>query len=227
MASGFLQVNELPGPNAVPQALGQLIFANGGSMLPNETIQPLADYFNLADELRTKRKLSDNRLVWDNRVHWARLRLANVGLLEKHIRSQWTLTELGMKHFASALSGDFVAIFKGGIDDIDQSDFGNDDPEYRKRMAGSFVRDAKVRELVLKRANGFCEECDQPGFLTKSGQPYLETHHIIALSEQGPDRPHNVIALCATDHRRAHFAENWRELQDKFLAKLDKFETES
>ncbi len=222
-----MQVNELPSPNVVPQALGQLIFANGGSMLPKETIQPLADYFDLSDELRTQRKLSDNRLVWENRVHWARLRLANEGLLEKHVRSRWTLTEHGMKHFASASNRDLAAIPKDGIDDIDQSDFGNDDPEYRKRMAGSYVRDAKVREKVLKRANGFCEECGQRGFLTKYGQPYLETHHVISLSEQGPDRPHNVIALCANDHRRAHFSENWVELQDRFLAKLSRYETEN
>lgn len=113
------------------------------------------------------------------------------------------------------------------INDIDQDAVGNDDPEYRKRMTGSYVRDAKVREQVLKRANGICEECGQQGFQTKTGQFYLETHHVIALSEQGPDRPHNVIALCATDHRRAHFAENWQELQDRFLAKLSKYKTDN
>ena len=196
-------------------------------MLPKETIQPLADYFDLSDDLRARRKVSDNCLAWDNRVHWARLRLANEGLLKKHIRGRWELTEHGMKHFASASNSDLAAIPKGGIDDIGQNDFGNDDPEYRMRMAGTYVRDAKVREKVLRRANGFCEECGQPGFLTKAGHPYLETHHIKALSEQGPDRPHNVIALCATDHRRAHYAENRWELQDKLLAKLSKYKTEN
>ncbi len=113
------------------------------------------------------------------------------------------------------------------INDVGQDIVGNDDPEYRIRMAGSFVRDANVREQVLKRANGVCEECNAPGFLKKDGKPYLETHHVISLSEQGPDMPHNVIALCATDHRRAHYAENWKELQDKFLARLRKYKTES
>lgn len=112
------------------------------------------------------------------------------------------------------------------INDIDQDIFENTDPEYRKRMAGSYVRDSKIRELVLKRANGICEECNQPGFLKANGRRYLETHHIISLSEQGADLPHNVIALCATDHRRAHYADNWAELQDKFLTKLIKYKTE-
>jgi 5-methylcytosine-specific restriction protein A len=113
------------------------------------------------------------------------------------------------------------------INDIEKDDIGNGDPEYRRRMSGSYVRDAKVRDLVLKRAKGSCEECYEHGFLKADGKVYLETHHVISLSEQGPDMPHNVIALCANDHRRAHYAKNWAELQDKFLAKLSKYKTEN
>jgi 5-methylcytosine-specific restriction enzyme A len=116
-------------------------------------------------------------------------------------------------------------VSSNAANDINPLDTGNDDPEYRTRMAGSYERDARVRGQVLKRAKGVCEECNQTGFIKPDGKPYLETHHVISLSEQGPDRPHNVIALCATDHRRAHYAENWKELQDKFLAKLSKYRT--
>lgn len=111
------------------------------------------------------------------------------------------------------------------IDDIDTDTVKNDDPEYRLRMAGNYVRDTKVRKQVLKRANGVCEECNQPGFIKSDGSTYLETHHVISLREQGSDQPHNVIALCATDHRRAHYASDWAKLQDKFLAKLSKYTT--
>lgn len=113
------------------------------------------------------------------------------------------------------------------INDIGEDCVGNNDPEYRKRMAGSYVRDAKVRELVLKRAAGICEECSEPGFMKPDGKRYLETHHVISLSEQGADKPHNVIALCANDHRRAHFGADWAELQDKFLATLSKYKMEN
>jgi 5-methylcytosine-specific restriction enzyme A len=115
---------------------------------------------------------------------------------------------------------------RNAANDIGQTDNGNDDPEYLRRMAGSYVRDARVRTQVLKRAKGVCEECNQLGFLKSDGRPYLETHHVISLSEQGADKPHNVIALCANDHRRAHYAENWAELQDKFLEKLQRYKTE-
>lgn len=112
------------------------------------------------------------------------------------------------------------------IDDISPNDLGNDDPEYKRRMAGSYVRDGKVRKKVLRRARGYCEYCEQPGFLKRDGTPYLETHHVISLSEQGSDKPHNVIALCANDHRQAHFGENWLALQAKFLEKLNKYRTD-
>lgn len=93
-------------------------------------------------------------------------------------------------------------------------------------MAGSYVRDSKVRDLVLKRAGGVCESCGNPGFLKRDGTRYLETHHVISLSEQGPDKVHNVLALCANDHRRAHFGKDWAELQDKFLKTLNKYRTD-
>lgn len=115
----------------------------------------------------------------------------------------------------------FIAPTASAINDIAPNELGNPDPDYRERMAGRYVRDAKVRAAVLSRANGLCEECGQPGFLKPDGAHYLETHHVISLSEQGPDQPHNVIALCANDHRRAHFAADWSTLQDKFLKKLE------
>jgi len=113
------------------------------------------------------------------------------------------------------------------IDDIGSNELGNDDPEYKRRMAGSYVRDGKVRNKVIRRARGRCEYCGQPGFLKLDGTPYLEAHHVIILSEQGPDKPHNVIALCANDHRQAHFGENWLALQAEFLEKLNKYRTDN
>jgi hypothetical protein len=60
---------------------------------------------------------------------------------------------------------------------------------------------------VKLRANGKCEFCGEPGFISTKGTPYLECHHIIALANDGADRMTNVIALCPKDHREAHFGE--------------------
>lgn len=79
-------------------------------------------------------------------------------------------------------------------------------PERRDISSGAFVRSPDVRAAALRRAGGRCQLCGQPGFMTVAGKVYLETHHVQPLGEGGLDVLTNVVALCATDHRRAHFA---------------------
>jgi 5-methylcytosine-specific restriction protein A len=89
----------------------------------------------------------------------------------------------------------------------------------RREQTGSvFVRDPKVREAVLRRACGRCEHCGEPGFRRADGAIYLETHHIVPLHEEGPDRVDNVIALCPNDHREAHYGEAAAALRLRFIA---------
>ena len=79
-------------------------------------------------------------------------------------------------------------------------------PEQRGATGTVWLRSAQVREAVLVRAGGCCEACGTPGFQMPSGAVYLETHHVIPLSEGGPDAVWNVVAVCANDHRVAHFS---------------------
>jgi hypothetical protein len=104
---------------------------------------------------------------------------------------------------------------RSSIDDLDEFS-GPELPPRREFPGVRFARDGKVRATVLRRANGKCEYCGSRGFKTESGIPYLETHHIIMLSEQGPDKEGNVIALCANHHREAHFGNSWENLQVQF-----------
>lgn len=120
----------------------------------------------------------------------------------------------------------FAWISATAINDIDVGVASNSDPEYKRRMAGSYVRSQSVRNAVLKRAEGRCEECGELGFLKGDGSRFLETHHVISLSEQGPDKMHNVIALCPNDHRRAHFGKDWAQIQEIFLEKLAMYRVE-
>jgi 5-methylcytosine-specific restriction endonuclease McrA len=78
----------------------------------------------------------------------------------------------------------------------------------RARSGVVYKRDATVRNAVLKLADGICERCGQQGFLTVTGERYLETHHVVGVSERGPDTTDNVIAVCPNCHRQAHFAAN-------------------
>lgn len=108
---------------------------------------------------------------------------------------------------------------RSAINDLDESN-GSDLPVRHEFSGERFVRDGKVRAAALRRANGICEHCGTPGFRTSSGRIYLETHHVISLAKQGPDSLFNVIALCPNDHRRAHFAADWMQLETDFKAKL-------
>ena len=75
----------------------------------------------------------------------------------------------------------------------------------------------------MQRARGRCEYCDKPRFTKLDGSRYVETHHIIALANDGAEKVSNVIALCANHHRQAHFGRDSKELEAaliKIIAKL-------
>ncbi len=94
--------------------------------------------------------------------------------------------------------------------------------EKRELQGSSYVRSAQVRAEVLVRAAGLCEACGEQGFRMANGAIYLETHHVVPLSQSGPDVKWNVVAVCANDHRIAHFGENregWRNHMIEHLSK--------
>jgi predicted HNH restriction endonuclease len=71
------------------------------------------------------------------------------------------------------------------------------------------------------------------GFRMANGAIYLETHHVIPLSEKGLDVVWNVVAVCPNDHRIAHYGverEAWRHRMLRHLsllypdAKVDRLE---
>ncbi len=99
-------------------------------------------------------------------------------------------------------------------------DLGSDAPDRAKSEGWSYPRDPGVRNAVILRARGRCEYCDELGFLKKNGSRYLEAHHIIALANEGADRITNVIALCPSDHRRAHFGQDAEVLEKAMMLKV-------
>lgn len=67
------------------------------------------------------------------------------------------------------------------------------------------VRDPYIAEYAKRRANGMCQLCMLPAPFNKAnGDPYLESHHIIWLSEGGADSIENTVALCPNCHRKMH-----------------------
>ncbi|UXC37654.1 HNH endonuclease [Cupriavidus gilardii] len=81
-----------------------------------------------------------------------------------------------------------------------------------------FERDSEVVKAAKRRAaDGRCEFCGKEGFRTTSDGFYLEAHHVIPLNCRGADDVRNVVAICADDHRRAHFGKDRHEFRDRLI----------
>ncbi|NMA04739.1 MAG: HNH endonuclease [Acholeplasmataceae bacterium] len=75
----------------------------------------------------------------------------------------------------------------------------------RRTASQTYERNVYVAEFAKRRAKGICQLCgNQAPFKSKSGDPYLETHHIEWLSKGGTDTIENTVALCPNCHKRMH-----------------------
>ncbi len=71
-----------------------------------------------------------------------------------------------------------------------------------------YVRDPYVAALAKQLAGGVCDLCEgRAPFVGKTGEPYLEAHHVEWLSRNGDDAIGNVVALCPNCHRKMHALE--------------------
>ena len=90
---------------------------------------------------------------------------------------------------------------------------GNSKPKGRISTTSSYVRDTYIAEASKRRAKGVCQLCGQPApFNDKKGNPYLESHHIIWLSEGGADTLENTAALCPNCHKKMHIVNDIKDV---------------
>ena len=86
-----------------------------------------------------------------------------------------------------------------------------------------YERSNAVRKYVLALADGVCEACGNPApFEKPDGQPYLETHHVYRVSDEGMDDPAAVAAICPTCHRRIHHGDDGSEYNKQLIETLRK-----
>ena len=92
-------------------------------------------------------------------------------------------------------------------------------PAYANRAVAKrnvYERSSHIRAYVLARANGQCEACGCAApFLTLTGAPYLEPHHIRRLGDGGPDDPRFMGAVCPNCHREIHHGSQGRSLNER------------
>jgi hypothetical protein len=99
-------------------------------------------------------------------------------------------------------------------------DLGSDTPARRHGSGMSYARDPRIRKKVESRSKGCCELCGKLGFRRPNGTRYIETHHIIALANEGEDRLSNVIGLCSEHHREAHYGVRQKDLEGEMIARI-------
>jgi 5-methylcytosine-specific restriction enzyme A len=80
----------------------------------------------------------------------------------------------------------------------------NKRPCQRQASTAAFIRNAAVAEYAKRLARGQCDLCRAPAPFSHKGDPYLECHHVIWLSQGGEDTIDNAVALCPNCHRRIH-----------------------
>jgi len=80
-------------------------------------------------------------------------------------------------------------------------------PKRKTVLVDKLERNPDVVAEILVRAKGLCAECGElaPFQRKKDGSPYLEVHHKIQLSDDGPDTVENAEALCPNCHRKKHY----------------------
>lgn len=88
-----------------------------------------------------------------------------------------------------------------------------------------YHRSKDVKDYVLARAKGVCENCLLPApFMRRNGTPYLEPHHTRRVSDNGPDHPRWVAAICPTCHRRIHNGQDGTQVNEGLMARLGSIE---
>lgn len=133
----------------------------------------------------------------------------------RHLREKW-----GIQCEERDGKWRMVGSDKSAHDDLPEGPpTGCEDPKKNTRTVTTYTRDPAVRAYVLSQAKGLCEYCGNPGFVKPNGESYLEAHHLLALSEDGPDTTENVVALCANHHREAHYGRERATLEAAVLAK--------
>jgi 5-methylcytosine-specific restriction endonuclease McrA len=79
-----------------------------------------------------------------------------------------------------------------------------------QKLLKSYERPSSITRYVKQTRGSTCQLCGFRGFRTRKGKLYCEVHHLFHLSNNPPPMclgPEHLIVLCATCHRRMHYAD--------------------
>ncbi len=100
---------------------------------------------------------------------------------------------------------------------------GNQNPAIKKVEVSLVVRDPNVKAWILINANGVCEYCNSSApFISTSGIPYLEVHHVKRLADKGADTVDNTVALCPNCHKALHYSKDRSMIIDSLYRRISR-----
>jgi hypothetical protein len=79
-----------------------------------------------------------------------------------------------------------------------------------QRMIESYERPSRITNAVKHQRGDTCQMCGQQGFVKRDGGRYCEVHHLFHLAKDPPAEclePRFLVVVCATCHRRLHYAQ--------------------
>lgn len=96
----------------------------------------------------------------------------------------------------------------------DLKDFDRQHPKKKLTEVEITQRSSLVASIVKERAAGVCQLCNKPApFYNKSGEAYLECHHVVWIARGGDDEVYNAVALCPNCHRKMHILDEAKDVE--------------
>ncbi|GAH25955.1 unnamed protein product, partial [marine sediment metagenome] len=110
-----------------------------------------------------------------------------------------------------------TSLLEAGIDALDvlrslNSRYANIQPRERaKKIQNHIDRGSAVTKALKSLLGAKCQVCGWIGFKKKSGEDFIEAHHIVQLSEkkEGSLCTENVVLLCPNCHREIHYGKQF------------------
>jgi 5-methylcytosine-specific restriction endonuclease McrA len=86
-----------------------------------------------------------------------------------------------------------------------------------QRVLKTYERPSLITKYVKRTRGATCQLCGELGFVKRNGERYCEIHHLFHLSKAPPPKclgPNFIVILCATCHRRLHYADVGEPIRD-------------
>ncbi|MFJ5790391.1 protein NO VEIN domain-containing protein [Lysinibacillus sp. NPDC093197] len=162
------------------------LYKRGGKAKANEIYEPLADYFELSDDLR-KKTVNENtkELKWHNNVRWARQQLVDKGILKNDSdRGVWELGDNAINSYSDidiehAMSEDTVK----GVFTQDQLDSLLEKQKKIGELGELIVEEYEKNSLISKGFTNLAEKVKRV-----SPQNCREGYDIISFYEDGSEK---------------------------------------